>query len=333
MANSAFGYQLAQQGVNLSGANALTPTAAVQAKTKTIPKVLRYPLKQLSNSTDYLQVKVVKYIAPGYKPAQKRSFNLASGTDLLKSSGNIENPLCYINLPMPSGLEDSNSVDWGKDSINAIEAYGVGAFQKMLGSGNLGQAVLGALQQAGADISKLSTTGAQDLVQQFFAGKLVNALGGNVNAETLLSRATGQVLNPNMELLFQAVNLRNFSFTFDFAPREPAESQMVKNIIRTFKQSMAAKTTNSSGQSLGAGLFISAPDVFQLTFKTGAQDHPFLYKMKPCALTGMGVNYNASGPYATYADATPVHMQMTLSFTELNPVYAEDYNTVGGVGY
>ena len=32
-------------------------------------------------------------------------------------------------------------------------------------------------------------------------------------------------------------------------------------------------------------------------------------------------------------DKTPVHMQMMLNFKELDPVYAEDYDTVGGVGY
>lgn len=52
----------------------------------------------------------------------------------------------------------------------------------------------------------------------------------------------------------------------------------------------------------------------------------------------MAVNYTGSGQYATYSDATPVHMQMTLQFQELSPIYAEDYFKEGdqgtiGVGY
>ena len=50
----------------------------------------------------------------------------------------------------------------------------------------------------------------------------------------------------------------------------------------------------------------------------------------------MSVNYNGSAQYATYADATPVHMQLTLQFQELTPIYAEDYETEEGrygVGY
>jgi hypothetical protein len=49
----------------------------------------------------------------------------------------------------------------------------------------------------------------------------------------------------------------------------------------------------------------------------------------------MAVDYTASGAYATYEDATPVHMKLTLSFQELNPIYFSDYDdsTDIGVGY
>ena len=83
----------------------------------------------------------------------------------------------------------------------------------------------------------------------------------------------------------------------------------------------------------GQGLFISAPNVFRLSYKSGSKDHPFLNKFKIMALENMSVNYTASGQYSTYDDGTPVHMQMQLAFKELNPIYAEDYNDVGGVGY
>jgi hypothetical protein len=50
----------------------------------------------------------------------------------------------------------------------------------------------------------------------------------------------------------------------------------------------------------------------------------------------MNVDYTGSGAYATYEDATPVHMKLTLSFQELNPVYFSDYAGLtdrDGVGY
>ena len=95
---------------------------------------------------------------------------------------------------------------------------------------------------------------------------------------------------------------------------------------------MAAKSTASNGA--GAGLFIKAPDVFQLKFMKGQGEHPFLYKIKQCALTNMNVTYDGAGAYATYGDGTPVKMTLQLSFRELSPVYTEDYDEAGaGVGF
>jgi len=76
----------------------------------------------------------------------------------------------------------------------------------------------------------------------------------------------------------------------------------------------------------GGALFIGSPKVFQLEYITGQKAHPFLNKFKVCALTSMAVNYTASGTYATYADGTPVHMQVTCTFQEINPIYSEDYD-------
>jgi hypothetical protein len=79
--------------------------------------------------------------------------------------------------------------------------------------------------------------------------------------------------------------------------------------------------------------------VFRLKYMSGGQPHPYLNTFKICALTGTTVNYTASGTYATYSDATPVHMNMTLQFQELTPIYHEDYVDQGrnfkltGTGY
>jgi hypothetical protein len=125
-----------------------------------------------------------------------------------------------------------------------------------------------------------------------------------------------------------------FNFTFDMVPRYKNESDTVKTIIRTLKKNMTPQKGRPDVN--GSGLFVSAPNVFKLEYMSGGNHHPFLHRFKPCALTQMSVNYNGSAQYATYADATPVHMQLTLQFQELSPIYAEDYETEEGkygVGY
>jgi hypothetical protein len=285
----------------------------------------RYPQKRIDKKDDYLEILVVKYKAPGLD-LNKTDILQRTSTEAL--SENLKNPEYQILLPIPQGLSDTNMVKWGQDDINPIEAaVTAGAVTTM--EGDPGKALNNFIS---ATKSVLTSGNAQNLATSYAAAKAVGSFGGNVTAEGILARSTGQVLNSNMELLFQGVQLRSFNFTFNLAPRFDKEATVVKQIIRTFKQSMAAKTSGGTG----AGLFISSPEVFQLTYKSGNKKHPFLPSFKPCALVNMGVDYAASNVYATYEDATPVHMRLSLSFQELNPIYFEDYNKIplsDGVGY
>jgi hypothetical protein len=296
-------------------------------------ELLRYPQKRIDASDDYLQILVVDYVPPGLNTnpsnlIQRNSTQALNSPEALAKNGSLKKPLYQILLPMPQGISDENSVDWGDDSLNPLAAAGVGAAQQSI-EGNPKQA----LDDIPSALKNVVMSGnGQDLVTSYFSAKAVNSFNANVSAESLLSRSSGQVLNPNMELLFKGVMLRSFNFSFNFAPREQSEAIAVKKIIRTFKKSMSAR--NSSGA--GAGLFISSPNIFQLEYRSGNRKHPFLNTFKPCALRSMNVDYTGSGSYATYEDATPVHMKLTLSFQELNPVYYSDYDGLtdrDGVGY
>ena len=165
--------------------------------------------------------------------------------------------------------------------------------------------------------------------RQAILSKLAGAAAG-VDGDALIARATGQVMNPNMEVLFQAPQIRDFTFDFVLAPRSMSEAQQVKQIIRTFKQHMTPKGVS------GNGFFIGSPDVFVLEYKKGANSHPFLNVFKPMAMTSMNMSYTESNTYSTYHDGTPTVMKMTLGFRELNPIYFEDYDKeegTSGVGY
>jgi len=154
-----------------------------------------------------------------------------------------------------------------------------------------------------------------------------NALGANVTLGGLLSRSSGQVVNQNLEMVFNGVTIRSFNFGFDLTPRSKSEAGIVKRIIKTLKIHSAAKLNND-----GMG-FLNAPDIFRIGYYKGGSPHPFLNRFKTCALTNMSTNYTGSGTYATYEDGTPVHMKLDMSFKELNPIYREDHEEVESVGY
>jgi hypothetical protein len=303
---------------------------------------LRYPLTRIESNSDYLSINVVKYNPPGFSAGEgENSLNISvGGGNCAKKS--IEG---NILLPMPDSIADSNVTNWESNEINSIAASAIGNIKQGNGSFTFDDLK----SDLGGTLTKLMNSGERTLdnaldnisdptvrsaLSTYLVGQGVNLFGANVDATSLISRESGLVLNPNKEFLFKGVELRAFDFTFVLNPRSRQESSEIKSIINTFKRRMAAK---SSAENSGPrGLFIKAPDAFELQFKRGSKKHPFLYTMKTCALTKMSVDYMRTGNYITYEDSTPVQMAMALSFTELNPVYAEDYNDVPldeGVGF
>ena len=289
----------------------------------------RYPVARIESDSDYLEIKVLEYQPPGFETSGTgQSLRLQTSSESLKNNEII---LGHIFLPIPESITDSNGVTWGEDSLNGLAATALGIGLKTITAESGTEAVKaltsGTKEAVGGLLSDNMTTQA---INSTFASMAVNALGGNTSAAGVLARKTGAILNPNMELLFGGVQLRQFSFSFDFAPRDKEESVVIKKIIRAFKKSLNAKNS-STDENKGAGLFIKSPDVFQLTYKTGASNHRFLHKFKPMALLNIAVNYTGAGTYATYDNTAPVHTKIDLTFQELNPIYSEDYDTEEGL--
>ena len=275
--------------------------------------ILRYPINEDKKNYDYLKV-----CAYEYKP---RGFNKNDGGNSLtgdymdkglqKKKGNHT-----VYLPMePSGLQETNAVNWGDDTINAIEAAAAniaGSTIKGAADGveQMAKGFAGATGQATKDILGGLGPNATDKVAAFFAGQ---AVGKNV-----FTRATGQVLNNNLELLFTGPSLRQFSYSFRFTPREETEARMVRSIIKMFKKAMAPQKDD-------AEMFLKSPHVFKLKyyFKNGRQ-HPYLNKIKTCALRSFNVQYAPDGSYMTYDDGSMTSYTISATFGELNPIYAND---------
>ena len=252
-----------------------------------------------------------------------------------------------IILQMPSNIQDGNAVDYGESKMNTLIGAAAGAIGSVINK--TGEAVneLGKGDQEGAknkmgelsgDLKKTLGTDSSlfDAAAQFTTAKATSAalgaLGCNVSTAQLLARETGNIFNPNMELLFNGPTLRSFNFSFKMTPRSPSEAEECKNIIRSFKLNMAPKTKNT-GSIGGSGVFLKTPNVFELRYKKGGREHPFLHKFKQCFLTNISVNYTGEGVYTTYDDATPVSMNLDLTFKELEPIYDVDYDDAGGVGF
>ena len=317
--------------------NTGSTTAHKQSHIRARGGLLRYPLEAMTDSTDYLQIDITKYQSvkdvssaggivgsAGKRQLSKRS-RVPGGltTQSLVNKGTVL-------LQIPSQVQDGNSASYGEDKLNSMVGAAVGGITgimeesgKKIGELDIPGAiqsgkgeVANALKSSGVDINA-----AKSLITKKLAASAVGVFGGNVSVNQLLAREQGQILNPNMELLFNGPTLRNFRFSFKMTPRSQGEAEQCKLIIRTFKMNMAPKVTSGEG----ASLFLNTPNVFELRYKTGYRNHPFLHKFKQCFLTDISVNYTGEGVYVTYENREPISMIMDLTFKELEPIYDTDY--------
>jgi hypothetical protein len=221
-----------------------------------------------------------------------------------------------IVLPIQSSITDQNSVGWESDTMNPLEIEAAELSYGLMTTGNKSGRQLGEEISAivGRAFSRASNAAKENgvAIRTYLVGQ---ALGVN----NLQSRLNGQVLNPNLELLFQGPQLRPFNFTFKMSPRDRKEAESVKKIINFFKKNMAARKDNV--------VFLKAPRVFKIKYLYGLnrETHPAINLIKMCALTNCSVDYTPLGSYATYNDGTMVAYNVTLSFQELTPIYNTDY--------
>lgn len=290
-------------------------------------KQFKYPIALIDEKTDYLLIGVREYVPIGGNLIRSRG-------EFDSNQGNISRSKGTIILPIPSNIQDGNSVKYGDSSLDAITAAVASSaigVMKAGGSNSAAEAVKKIKESVKSGVDKLGGMGSSlgQVVTKGLAAEAANLIGITpVTKEQLLARESGGILNPNTELLFSGVSLRSFRFSFQMTPRNRIEADEIKSIIRVLKSNMAAKTTEG-------GAFLSTPNVFDLSYMTGDQPHPFLHSFKTCALTDMSVNYTGDGLYATYSDGgAPISMVMDLTFKELEAIYDEDYENINqGVGY
>ena len=271
------------------------------------PTALKYNYDQ-----DKLLISVLEY-----KP---RPINKRSNTDGTKTLGIGERAgytsriLGSVFLPTPGSIGDTNSVNWGESSINPAQLAASNLFFENVRKG--GGEIEGLIEGVGG-LAESVGENSGDVKDAVAASLAKAATGGDI-----LTRSTGAIINPNMELLFKNPVLRDFSFSWKMSPRDEEESRMILKIVRMFKQSQAVKRSKSQ-------VFLKSPNTYKLQWLTaGQKEHSFLPKIKEVALKQFAMTYTPDGNYQVYENSSMVSYQMTMTFGELEPIYHDDYSNL-----
>lgn len=272
---------------------------------------------------------IIKFTQGAYVGTQiSGTFNLSRAA-LEKRLFKFDYDSVYLGI-QPS-IIDNNTVEWNGSKLNELQAQFAQAAINTMTQDGIGSAIK-SLEDIGKGIAKSvkDDSAVARALNTYFAAKAVGMSPGD-----LLSRINGAVLNPNLELLFQGPSLRQFNYTFMMSAENSDETRNIKGIIKYFKQGMAIKRSENQ-------LFLKSPNVFRIQYIKGGSNteeigeddnHDGLNRIKTCALLNCSVDYTPEGNYSTYTDGSMTMYKVTLSFGELNPLYAEDYASAGPIGF
>ena len=306
--------------------------------------IFAYPL-DIDLDQDHFKITKYKYVRPNIN--QSKSARVRDGSNVAGDSVVGSEIDGSVILPMPKAT-DANAAQWGGSDLTitdlaalqtakTIDQDSIFANMSRTMTGRsltgLKQSQIRANQEANASRTNESLagniiSGGQAVTAQSIS-KLTGLLGANFDTDVFLARTGGRVLNPNAEMLFQGPVIRDFSFEFQMIARSKKEGEEIRKIIRFFKLGMAPKFQNIA--------FLANPDVFKLEYRNskGILDTVNRFNPGGLALTTLKTDYAPNGYWAAYTDSQPVALKLSMSFTELRPIYEGDQaeTPIESVGY
>jgi hypothetical protein len=212
-------------------------------------------------------------------------------------------------LPLPKDLEESLGVRLSQDDAGMAQGITDALFNITGG------------QSSAADETKA-------LIAQAAARKLNDLSKGQAG------QIAGAIPNPYVTLMFNGVDLRSFTFTWKFAPRNETESKMLKAMLQLIKGS--ALPTYSSGPGV-----LQYPMLCKMTLMSQDKSwdgteigkegsHPII-GFKHALIENVTINYSPNGIPSFFAGTSlPTFYQVSITLKEIEYFTGEDYGREPG---
>ena len=212
-----------------------------------------------------------------------------------------------IALYFPPSVQQTYNLTYNEQEISRQAAFAASVIQAFVGKGSVTDAFKSAVDPA--------MEGIKSVINQMGIGA-VDAVAPGASALIALNR--GKVLAPKMEVMFENIGKRSFSYSFTFTPSSQAEAEEVQRIIHAFRFHAAADYADDFGFEL------TIPDQFEIEYYTqNNTPNGYLHKIGTCVLESVDVTYG--GEKMTWHEtgpngAPPTKTTMALSFKELMTV-------------
>ena len=239
----------------------------------------------------------------------------------------------FSNDTIKIGKPAANSVLTGGLQTHSTVTGGVALYMppgiKASYSAETGHSELGLAGMAARTMSRsMSASGTQEQVSEFLKGvgggmlsaarKMAVGLGeaaGLGDIGGAITKVTATAENNFSEAVFERINPRQFSYTFNLMARNKQEAQTIQKIIKFFKFHMHPELDEASG-----GRYFRVPSEFEIHYAYNDQKNNYLYELSRCVCNSVEVDYGGDN-FQSFRQfdgqgAAPVNISMTVSFTE-----------------
>ena len=212
-----------------------------------------------------------------------------------------------IALYFPPSVQQEYSLSYNEQEISRQAAFGASVIQAFVDGGNL-------IENFKASVDP-ALEGFKSVINQMGIAALDQIAPGS---KALIALNRGKVLAPKMEVMFENIGKRSFSYSFTFTPSSEEEANEVHRIIQAFRFHASADYADEFGFEL------TIPDQFEIEYYTqNNTPNGYLNKIGTCVLEKVDVTYG--GDKMTWHEtgpkgAPPTKTTMSLSFKELMTV-------------
>jgi len=180
------------------------------------------------------------------------------------------------------------------------------------------------------DFETMGKTGGKvlkDFIEASFkraGGAFVEALSGSEGAIPLANKVFGQADNPFVEVFFNTMNVRTFTYNFNFAPRNEAETNEIQQIIQLFRFHMAPELQATNSR------YLTLPSEFDIHYMYKANngqsyENDYYGRIGTCVLENVTTNFTPNG-VKSFANGAPTQITMNLTFRETETLTKEKIN-------
>jgi hypothetical protein len=255
------------------------------------------------------------FLTPNSKYQDSKYGQMGGMSSVYKTTTRITDS---VALYLPPNVKDTTSATYNDAStgIIGLVAAGGGKFLDAMRRNDY---------QAAA--SQL-ITGAKAISQEALiraSGEIVDLIsGGEGDTVGLANKAFGQAMNPYMEVIFDSMAMRKFSYNFTFSPKNAQERDDVQDIIKLFRFHMAPELKGAQHR------FLTLPSTFDIHYmyqhsKDYASENNFYSKIATCILDNVDVDYTP-GAVKSFQDGSPTQITMNLSFQETELLTKQSIN-------